>query len=194
MREFTEHNRDVRLPELEGRRQEVLTELEGVHGEREKLCRWLSGAGLSAQAIGFINNQVDRLSEQEGQVQERLWALEDEIAALQTVTYNSQEICDQLAEFVRVFPSLTDGERRLVVDSLISEVVLKHKEVAVTLTPPLAGLGFLSTSLAPRGIKPRMIHGFIIQLIFNLDVSERSQTCQSSPNSLFLQVRLFAGV
>ncbi len=27
---------------------------------------------------------------------------------------------------------------------------LKHKEVAVALTPPLAGFGFLSTSLAPK--------------------------------------------
>ena len=94
VREFTEHNRTRRLPELEASRQEVLTELERVRGEREKLSRWLSGAGLSAQAIGFINSQVDRLSEQEGQVQERLWAVEEEIAALQTVTYNAQEICD----------------------------------------------------------------------------------------------------
>jgi site-specific DNA recombinase len=154
VREFTDHNRGVRLPELEARRQAVLAELEGVRCEREKLSRWLSGAGLTAQAIGFVNNQVDRLSEQEGQVQERLWALEDEIAALQTVTYNAQEICDQLTEFVRAFPTLSDGERRLVVDSLIREVALKHKEVAVCLTPPLAGLGFVSTELAPRGIGP----------------------------------------
>ena len=152
--EFTEHNRGVRLPELEARRQAVLKELEGVRGEREKLSRWLSGAGLSAQAIGFINSQVDHLSEQEGQVQERLWAVEDEINAVQNLTYNAQEICDQLSEFVRVFPTLTDGERKLLVDSLIQEVVLKHKEVVVAMTPPLASLGLLSTELAPRGIEP----------------------------------------
>jgi hypothetical protein len=29
-------------------------------------------------------------------------------------------------------------------------VALKHQEVAVVLTPPLAGLGFLSTELAPK--------------------------------------------
>ena len=33
---------------------------------------------------------------------ERLWTLEDEIAAVQTVTYNAQQICDQLAEFTRL--------------------------------------------------------------------------------------------
>ena len=70
------------------------------------------------------------------------------------MTYNAQEICDQLAELAHTFPVLTDGERKLVVESLISEVVLKHKEVAVILTPPLPGLGFLSTELAPRGIEP----------------------------------------
>ena len=47
-------------------------------------------------------------------------------------------------------------ERKLVVDSLIAEVVLKHKEVAVVLTPPLAGLGFLSTSLAPKEEKRKV--------------------------------------
>ena len=147
----------------------MLAELEGVRGEREKLSRWLSGAGLSAQAVGFINSQVDRLSDQEGQVQERLWALEDKIAALQTVTYNAHEICDQLAEFVRAFPSLADGERKLVVESLIAEVAVKNKEVAVALTPPLASFGFVSTELAPRGIEPQMSRDFTIQLSFNLD-------------------------
>ncbi len=145
----------------------MLAELEGVLGEREKLSRWLSGVGLSAQAVGFINSQVDRLSEQEGQVLERLWAVEDEIAAVQTVTYNAQEICDQLAEFVRVFATLTDGERKLVVDSLIREVALKHKEVAVTLTPPLAGLGFLSTELAPKEEK-RKLPELLIYLAYDL--------------------------
>jgi chromosome segregation ATPase len=134
VQEFTEHNRNRRLPDLETRRQAVLKELEGVRGEKEKLSRWLSGAGLNAQAISFINLQVDRLSEQEGQAQERLWALEDEINALQTATYNAQQICDQLAELVRAFPTFTDGERKLMVDSLIAEVALKHKEVAVGVT------------------------------------------------------------
>jgi len=59
-------------------------------------------------------------------------------------------------------------------DSLITEVAINKKEVAVCLTPPLASLGFLSTELAPRGIKPRAVHGFIIQLIFNLDAGYRS--------------------
>jgi hypothetical protein len=39
VREFTEHNRTRRLPELEARRQAVLEELEGVRGEREQLSR-----------------------------------------------------------------------------------------------------------------------------------------------------------
>ena len=101
-----------------------------------------------------MNGQVDRLSEQESRVQERLWAAEDEIRGIQALTYSAEAICDRLAEIVGAFPTLTDGERRLLVDSLIAEVSLKHKEVAVALTPPLSGLGFLSTELAPRGIEP----------------------------------------
>ncbi len=59
--------------------------MEGVRGEREKLSRWLFPApALTAQAVGFINSHVDRLSEQEGQVQKRLWAVEDEVNDVQT--------------------------------------------------------------------------------------------------------------
>jgi len=54
----------------------------------------------------------------------------------------------------------------VAVDSSIRELVLKHKEVAVALTPPLTGLGFLSTSLAPKGIEPR--HGFTILISYGL--------------------------
>jgi hypothetical protein len=79
VREFTDHNRTRRLPELEARRQALFNELERIRGEQESLSRWLSGARLTAQAVEFINSQVDRLSEQEGQVQERLWAVEDRI-------------------------------------------------------------------------------------------------------------------
>jgi hypothetical protein len=43
-----------------------------------------------------------------------------------------------------------------MVDTLVMEVALKHKEVAVCLTPPLAGLGFLSTLLAPKEEKPKV--------------------------------------
>jgi hypothetical protein len=39
--------------------------------------------------------------------------------------------------------------------------------VAVFLTPPLAGLGFLSTSLAPRGEKPKVAE-MRIQLEYDL--------------------------
>ena len=70
------------------------------------------------------------------------------------MTYSAEGICDRLAEIVGAFPTLTDGERRLLVDSLIAEVLINKKEVAITLTPPLERLGFLSTELAPRGIEP----------------------------------------
>jgi hypothetical protein len=54
-----------------------------------------------------------------------------------------------------------------VVDSLISEAALKHKEVAVCLTPPLASLGFFSPSLAPKEEK-RNVPELIIYLAYDL--------------------------
>ena len=168
VRDFTEHNRNTLLPKLEARHSEITKELESVRSEKEKLSRWLLGAGLTAQAIAFVNSQVDRLSEQESRVQERLWATEDEIRSVQATTYSAEAICDRLAEVVGAFPTLTDGERRLLLDSLIAEVVVKNKEVAVALTPPLSGLGFLSTPLAPRGEKAQIGRQFVVRLVYSL--------------------------
>jgi hypothetical protein len=56
---------------------------------------------------------------------------------------------------------------RLAPSALIAEVALKHKEVAVTLTPPLTGFGFLSTSLAPKEEK-RNIPELRIYLAYDL--------------------------
>jgi hypothetical protein len=51
------------------------------------------------------------------------------------------------------------------IDTLMTaEAVVKHKEVVVAVTPPLSGLGFLSTELAPRKIEP--IHQ--LQIILEL--------------------------
>ncbi len=168
VRDFTEHNRTTLLPELDARHGGLTKELESVRSEKENLSRWLLGVGLTAQAVAFVNGQVDRLSEQESRVQERLWAAEDEIRGIQTTTYSAEAICDRLAEIVGAFPTLTDGERRLLVDSLIAEVVVKNKEVVVTLTPPLSGLGFLSTPLAPRVGKAQAVHPFVVRVVYSL--------------------------
>jgi hypothetical protein len=64
--------------------------------------------------------------------QEHLWEIEDEINAIQPKSYTAQEICDQLKGFVSDFPTLSDGERKLLIDSLITEVALKNKEVTVS--------------------------------------------------------------
>jgi hypothetical protein len=55
-----------------------------------------------------------------------------------------------------------------VVDSLIAEVVVKNKKVVVILTPPLSGLGFLSTPLAPRGGIPQTGQPFVIRIVYSL--------------------------
>ena len=50
---------------------------------------------------------------------------------------------------------------------MIAEGTLKHKEVAVALTPPLTGLGFLSTELAPKEEK-RKVPELRIYLAYDL--------------------------
>ena len=175
VREFTEHNSTTILPELEAHHSEIAKEFQSVRSEKEKLSRWLQGVGLTAQAVTFVNGQVDRLSEQESRVQEQLWAVEDEIRGVQATTYSAEAICNHLTEVVEAFPTLTDGERRLLLDSLIAEVVVKNKEVAVTLTPPLSSLGFLSTPLAPKREKAKAARAFTIRVLFSLSVSAEAE-------------------
>jgi hypothetical protein len=98
-----------------------------------------------SKAVSFLNQRVDRLGEEENEAQEHLWQLEDEISSIQVKSYNAQEICDQLKDFVSALPMLSDGERKLLIDSLITEVAVKKREVTVSLRPPLSSFGFLST-------------------------------------------------
>ena len=131
-----------------------MKKLESLRIKKEKLSSWLLERDLTNQAVSFLNTQVDELLEKESKLQEQLWPLEDEINTVLVKNYNSQEICDQLKEFVHSFPRLGEGERKLLIESLIAKVLVKNKEVIVTLRPPLQSFGFISTSIAPRGIEP----------------------------------------
>ena len=79
-----------------------------------------------------------------------------------------------MADVVREFAGMDDGERKLWAESWIADISLEHKEVAVCLTPPLCSLGFLPTSPAPRGRRPetpmlRIVVGFCLGSRRNAD-------------------------
>jgi hypothetical protein len=68
-----------------------------------------------------------------------------------TVTYSTPGISCQLAGFARAFPTLTEGKRKPLVDSLATEVTVNKKEVAVCLTPPLGSCATMAgTGLSGR--------------------------------------------
>jgi len=88
-------------------------------------------------------------------LQEQQWALEDQFNDLHKQTYDAGVIADQLTEFVQNFSHLENGERKLLVDSLIERVEIgKNKRVTAVLRPPFA-FGYLSPVIAPRGIEPK---------------------------------------
>ena len=151
VKDYVDHNHNTLLPELEQKRKAILKELESLGTEKEKLSKWLLRNDLTPQTANYLNSQVDRFSEKEGKLQERLWEIEDQINAVHVMNYNAKEVCDQLKEFVLTFPGLQEGERKLLIDSLIKKVEVKKKEVTLYLKPPLVSLGFPSTSIAPRG-------------------------------------------
>ena len=152
--DYVEHNRKT-LPELEQKRDAIRQETASLGEEKQKLSRWLRGNELTSQAARFVNAQIDELCEQETRLQEQQWALEDQINELQKDSYNAEAITSQLKEFVRNFPQLQAGERKLLVDALIERVEIgQNKRVVASLRPPLASFGYFSPSLAPRGIEP----------------------------------------
>jgi hypothetical protein len=86
--------------------------------------------------VGCLNQEVDRLSEAEGEAQERLWRLEDEITGLQTITYGAQAVCERMADVMRDFPTLDAGERKRWAESSIAGGAVKEKDLA----PEAAGV------------------------------------------------------
>lgn len=68
----------------------------------------------------------------------------------------AEAIAGQLEEFVQNFPRLQAGERKLLVETLIERVEIGKKRVVALLRPPLACIGYLSPSLAPRVGKPQV--------------------------------------
>jgi hypothetical protein len=67
----------------------------------------------------------------------------------------TEAVSDYLRDFCRSYAELeTSGERKLIVESLVQEVVVgPNKKAAILLRPPL--LGFITPSLALRGVEPR---------------------------------------
>jgi hypothetical protein len=137
------------------RKQALQEQVRRLAEEKTKLSRWLLGSDLSADAVRYINTQVDAYNEKEQELQTQVWRIEDEIGATELMTFNAEAVSDYLRDFCRTYANLeTPGERKLLMESLVQEVVVgENKKATLTLRPPL--LGFITPSLALRGVEPR---------------------------------------
>jgi site-specific DNA recombinase len=167
--EYVAHNRKA-LPELEEKREAILHDLAALGAEKQKLSRWLLGTQPTPQTVNFVNAQIDGVSEKETRLQEKQWAIEDQINDLQKQTYDAETISNQLKDFVANFPGLDQGERKLLVESLVEQVEIgQKKRVTAVLRPPFA-FGFLSPELAPRGAKAKTDQAFVIRVVYSLQL------------------------
>ena len=115
-----------------------------------------------------MNAQIEGVSEKETRLQEKQWAIEDQISDLQKQTYDAETISNQLKDFVANFPSLDQGERNLLIESLIEQVEIgQNKRVTASLRPPFA-FGFVSPDLAPRVGKAKTDQAFVIRVVYKL--------------------------
>jgi hypothetical protein len=152
--------------ELEGKKQELQERLRRLAEEKTNLSRWLLGNDLSADAVRYINTQVDTYNDKENELLAQVWHIEDEIGAIELMNFNVETVSDYLRDFCRSYAELeTPGERKLLMESLVQRVVIgPNKKAALTLRPPL--LGFITPTLARRGEKPKI--GFTICIEYSL--------------------------
>ena len=82
------------------------------------------------------------------------------------------KVGDFLKDFVKSFDELDFGERKLLIESLVQNVVIgKNKKVTVTLQPPLNSLGFNTPHISATGPTPRMTKQFLlITVLTNISV------------------------
>ena len=65
-------------------------------------------------------------------------------------------------------PREDQGERKLLVESLVEVVEIgKNKRVAASLRPPF-GFGLLSPDLAPRGGRPQAGRALVVRVLYDL--------------------------
>ena len=181
--DYMQHNRS-KLPELEQQKEEVVGKIERLVKDKNKISRWLLQKDLAQEVVNYVNSQVDAHSEKERELQEKVWEIEDKISAIELQNYNVSGICDLLKDFTATFHGLDNGERKLLVESIVLKVVIgQNKEVTVELRPPL--LGFLSPSLARREEKPKM--DFMIRIEYSLEGYYRDVAGNSKIYSRFSQ-------
>jgi len=79
-----------------------------------------------------------------------VWQIEDGIGATELMNFNAEAVSDYLRDFCRSYAELeTPGERKLLMESLVQEVVIgENKKVTLALRPPL--FGFVTPTLALR--------------------------------------------
>ena len=82
----------------------------------------------------YINAQVGAYNEKEKELQTQVWQIEDEIGAIELMNFNAEAVSDYLRDFCRSYADLeTPGERKLLMESLVLEVVIgENKKAAVT--------------------------------------------------------------
>jgi len=119
---------------LEGKKKEILKKIDLLNKEKEKLSRWLLKSDITPQSVNYINIHIDDYAEKERELQEQLWEIEDKITSIQHKNYNAGGLSDYLKDFVNAFNNdLDDGEKKLLIESLIDKVVIKeNKKVTVT--------------------------------------------------------------
>lgn len=148
--DYLSHSRE-QIAVFEKSHNEMKTKMKAIQKEKGKLAEAIIHQNPSGNTMKILNQQSDKIVEKEELVQKELWKMEDKIQMLQSRNYGVKGISDFLKNFSVTFEGMEFGERKLLIESLIEEVVIgENKTVSFTLIPPLTPVGKQKEGFLPK--------------------------------------------
>gem|GEM_PF-4049239 len=85
-------------------------------------------------------------------IEKELWNIEDRINDIQTGKVNEEIITNYLENFVKIYDELEAGEKKVLIESLVKEVIIKgDKEIKMTLQIPFEKFRVSTPAISPKG-------------------------------------------
>ena len=158
-----------KLKELEAKKLDVDKGLKSIEDEKEKLYEWVIQNKPTDEGKNFLNQKTEEINYKEWELKKELWNIEDRINDIQTGKVNEEIITNYLENFVKIYDELEAGEKKVLIESLVKEVIIKgDKEIKMTLQIPFEKFRVSIPAISPKGTNNR--NRFILHLSYNLMV------------------------
>lgn len=127
--------------------------LEAAEKYKKEKADWLIENAPDKESVRFITQQIQDKIDEQKKIQEELAQLEVKSDRLHVEGITSEIVCDFLKRFEDMYENLETGQKRLLVQSLVREVVVKDRnECQAVLTIPLQAMPHTQNGNSPSEI------------------------------------------